>query len=372
MKVWNRSLFFALAAFSANSFAEEQKTGVALMTGAKELNLGIQYRFDFTHHDHGFTKTDANKPTKTANIDAQALKLLLKGKATDKVSFSFKYDAAKPGKGKEGLEYANASWQVAPMFSLLVGKDRVNQAGFENKEPAVFTLVNSPYIEYAGKTGMPFSKEAAMVAAQYMCGDVATVTLQLVDDVVKSGNRAQYNSANKQPAMVLEYTGKFGMVQPLLQATSYDMGYGKAYTLGVKGDMGDMKAYLDYTMDNMTVDVSGSKKTTTISNLTLQGDYIHAKMVKVSLKYAMYNVKDAGTDKKGNKVYDATVSNWESTALQDNGQLINLTFWHVAEGKAMQPYFGVVQQSGKFYKADGVSTETKSAMQLRLGIAGDF
>ena len=327
-----------------------------------------------THSNHGFTKESGSKPTATTNIDTQAFKLLLKGKLSDTVSFSAKYDAVKPGKSKEGLEYANVSWMAMPQLSLLAGKDRVNQGGWENKETSVYTLVNSPYVEYQNKaTGMPFAKETSLFHLQFLGGDAATVTLQLVDDLVKSSatSRAQFNKANRQPATVLEYQGKFGMLSPLVQVGNYDLGHSRFYTLGVKAKTGDFRAILDYTMDNVKVDMTGSTKTAKITNLSLTGDYTIASRAKVQIKYADFNVDGPGTDVKGNNAYDATNSSWEANALADNGQVIMLALWGQAHGQTFQPYVAAIQRSGKFLKTAG-GTESKSEMQLRLGVAGDF
>ena len=113
------------------------------------------------------------------------------------------------------------------------------------------------------------------------------------------------------------------------------------------------------------------KKELKITNLSLTGDYTIASRAKVQIKYADFNVDGPGTDVKGNNAYDATNSSWEANALADNGQVIMLALWGQAHGQTFQPYVAAIQRSGKFLKTAG-GTESKSEMQLRLGVAGDF
>lgn len=378
------AIFLLLAAGSTGrALAETELKATSLSISGIESKFIINYRWELDQSDHGFVKTDSNTPTRTTSTQINLLKLGLKGKVADNFEYYVRYDFVKPSKGKDGLDYAKVTWWATPSLGLTFGKDRVNQAGWDPKEGSVFRLTASPYVDLAGKsTGQPFASEAPVFSAQYKLGDPGVITIQLTDDVVKSSaagvtSRAQFNKENIQPATTFEYQSQFGAIAPLLQVGSYDINHSKFYVVGLKADVAEVHTFVDYVIDNKSVQITADEKDmTVITSATWHIDYNVSQVARPFLKVISYNVKDAKTDVKGNVGFDPTKkteSAFESGAITDNALVFTIGSWLLPVGDKFRPYLAYTSKTSNFLKGSSVEeTEGKTEGHIRFGVAGEF
>lgn len=338
----------------------------ALSTVAKAqdatMKLGVEYHGAIIHDDHGTTKrTGGADPVKTTNITLLNAKLNAEGVATKDVDYRLRFNTL------GGLELAYVNLKLTPMVSILMGKYKARQAGFEGRDYGYDTIASSDYFQF-----LPFGGMYKDMAQVQLAMDFGTIALQLIDDPIGT-----FNTANKQPAMVLEWLGSFGDWSPLVQVGSYNMNHNMYFAVGVKGGVAGLGLALDYINDSKAAkDAAGKEVKNVYNNINVGVDYKLAGFTPW-LKMSMFNVVQAGTDAKENSTASAAAmaaaaaagttiptENWD-----DNGQLIQVGANCTAFSTAYVPYGAVVMHSGKFMTT---KSESLSNMTLQVGIHGKF
>ena len=382
---------FSLAMVSASVFgADSGKTNV--MIGGQSAKLSTYYRSELNSDDHGFAKTDDNKPVKTTNISLNELKLGLDGQLTKESDYSVLLDLNFSAKARMAgatvnpeslIEVAQFNWWFTDMVGLGGGKMLINQGGWDAKRIDYSFLMSSAYTD----GDMPFAGDAPAYALMVKAGGAGTVTVQLTDDVTNCPDAAaakgkcsqarnagaRFNDENKQPAWNFEYAGDFGGIKPLLQYGSYDINHSKYFVLGFGYEGMGLEAYLDFIQDSVSYKGGADKKyTDTHSAYTLDVAYTIPKVARPFLKYSAFNVKQA-TDADVAKMATETKVNSAAGAFDDNNTSWALGSSFLMEGNHFRPYFALVNKSGKYAKSTTDDTaESKSDMQIKLGVMGNF
>lgn len=372
---------FSLSLASASGLAADVgKTNV--MIGGQSSKLSTQYRSELMNNDHGTLKDDNTKPTKTTNITLNELKIGLDGQLTKESDYSVLLDLGRANVG--GLiQTAKFNWWLTDMIGIGGGKIKINQGGWDFKNYDYSTLMGTVYTD----TDMPLPMYAAGYELMVKAGGAGDISLQLTDDVVACTAKAcagntdkRFNKENKQPAWTLQYMGDFGGIKPLFQLGSYDINHSKYIALGLGYEGMGLDAYLDFIQDSrmyaLTVGTEDKKFTDTHSTYTLDVGYTIAKVARPFLKYSAFNVKDA-TDSAVTAIATEPTSNATPTAAgtsyEDNATQWALGSSFLMEGNHFRPYFALVNTTGKFAKAvDPTTSESKSDMQIKLGVMGTF
>lgn len=218
----------------------------------------------------------------------------------------------------DGADTYLVSKKFSDSLSLSLGKGSFKVGGLENDDGGDVNLSN----EYGNNHHLG---SGTLVQVDYGMGN-NTFTLQLGDDVVATSlasdgscpevarNCARYNTANKQPAIFLQYAGKFGMIEPLVQINSYDSGHSMETALGVKFATGAASGYVDYVMNNVGYKTGGKEYTDKLAAISLYAQYEMGKLTP-NFKYVSYDVTQDGTDLSGNTSRSAFDDNHSAVAL---------------------------------------------------------
>jgi hypothetical protein len=344
---------FAMAAFSPIALA-----GTASF-GGEEVKFGVEYRAEYRNANNGLTEVGGKaapaKASATSNISMPAANLTMSGKLSKDVSFDANYSML------GGLNWFFVDYKSMDMLTVRAGKDAANLGGWENENDLYDIFAKSIY----NTNKRPLSA-SPFVEARLSFGDAANVNIQLLDDVVfdKTTDPLRYNNSNKRPAMLVEYTGNFGMVSPLVQFGQYDANKSMFYTIGAKLSVADLVAYIDIVGDTVAI-----RKTPTSSDAdeyaqqSIVADlrYTMSK-VEYFLKYSSY-ARTEPSAAKSEVNTSATVTDFD-----DNGSVIGVGArcnWV----EAFNPYLALEMRSGDFNDSDN-KKESRSDMNILLGVLG--
>jgi hypothetical protein len=348
---------------SGVSFAETKKT------------FGFNYDVNVSHSDNGFQKQDGAKdPAATVSI-GQTAYLSFNLETTDSV-VGDAYVNLMADNFHDMVEVAKASKGFGKMFTLAAGKDYLKFGGYDNMNNGYATIFVSPYT--ANLAPMATSQTMAMATAHM--GVVGNLSLMVTNDVV-AGTDADsdgvddvtgdniswlhHNTSTKQPAYMVEWTGTFGPVTPLLQYLSYDIAKSHQISFGAKLDLAGLVAYVDYVHDLRAANTAAGNRMTNFRNVVADVSY-NAGEVTPFVKYATFSAIQPDTDHQGNQ---------SATSYNDNG-----TTWMVgvnvnAISDSFVPYLAVVQASSDVLKdntAVSGSTETKTNLSMMVGVSGSI
>lgn len=393
------SIAVANAALAADDSKSE---GRVMKIAAGDATFGGQFRTEWSHTTNGLGKVDeGGKDKKTAGFGVDYAKLKLTGKLNSDTEFAFQMNLLSHkwnyGNPADMIERANGTWWMSKMFGFTMGKERVNQDGWDGKDSGNFDAAWGKSVWTT-----PFKTYANMFAIHLNPGDMGKITLQLVDDLTtvsgpdfagaadgKTGrnttNRpATWNETNKQPAPVLQYTGEFGPVKPLLQIGQYDMNHSRFIDVGAKFSMADLGVTFDYLMDNYSQKVAKSSgdgyedKMLTYTNIALRADYTMKGLAKPFVWVSSFNRSGekeaiAADDVKANQ---NPSTNTKCAAFKacfdDNAMSLSVGSYILAMGDGWSPYVVYRSVSGKFYKAGSTDEATGSTSTIAIGAAGAF
>ncbi len=326
------------------------------------MKLGVEYRASIKHDDHGLEKrTGGPDPVKTTNIDLHSVKLNAEGAATKDVDYRVRFNTL----GALELGYVNL--KLTPMVSFLMGRYKVREGGFEGRNYGYDTVAGSDYFG-----AMPFGIYSDMAQVQLNM-DFGTISVQLLDDVVAP---AGFNTANKQPAFIVEWLGSFGDWTPLVQLGSYDMNHSMYFVVGVSGTVSGLGLSLDYVNDQRAIKAGTKELTDTHTNINIAANYKMASFTPW-LKVSMYNVAESTDSAARPKAAEANGLDPATGAamFNNNGQTIQIGADCTAYGSAYVPYAAVVMHSGEFQGTDVANPakkETLSNMTMEFGVHGKF
>ncbi|MEZ4741812.1 MAG: hypothetical protein R3B45_05090 [Bdellovibrionota bacterium] len=327
----------------------------------QDVNIGFEYRSEWEYSDHGLEKTSTDTPTKTSELNTKAANITLNSTFANNGKIDILYSLLDSALGWFIVEI-----QPFDIITISLGQDFANQGGWDNFNWLYDTMIISPYTQYH----LPFSETTHTfeVKFNYMGG----FSLQLLDDVIAStGTNTEsdlrFNKSNQQPAWILEYTGTFGAVTPLIQYGTYDMNKSNFASIGLNYKNNGIDAYVDYIIDNRTLRAavdSDTKKKYVHTNIVADLSY-SIGAYKPYIKYLKYDVKQPDNDLKGNDPAS------DLKLFSDNATHLALGLKYELYHSEIVPYFSYIMRSGTFYKSsDASKTETRSDTSMHLGLMG--
>jgi hypothetical protein len=345
---------------TGSAFAESP-----LQTATESTKVTFEMKSELEYNDRGLQKTDDVDPQATSNIQLDLFRLNFQGKINSKADYRLRVNLLKESSSK--VEYGYAKMNFGPAY-LLVGKTKINQAGYYQLKSSVYKVQSEVYTS----SWKPFSSYQPVIeVGAKVAGEIS---LQLTDDIVSAGDEdgdgtqddAIWNTENMQPGWVLAYKGDFNGIKPLLEYGNYDLGHSNFITLGVAVQMMGIDTAIDYTMDNRsskTPDGDKSKdEVQKISSMVLDLGYEVKGVVKPFFVFSTADIKQSPDDVKGNAA--------GSTDFGDNQTTMTLGTHILSFGEATQPYISYSSESGDFIDpADADKTESKSRTKIRLGLA---
>ena len=342
--------------------------GVALATSAmadhhmpKTATVAGQFRSEMTYNDDGLAKiNDGGKPSSTTLLDVKDVRLYVKGMLNDKATYDFGFDFLQAD--SSDLVYnAIVNWKVSEMVSMTLGKDYVRQGGYSNSD--------NVFINNWGDRAqtLAFDRTANAVSLHYAPNSMHNMTVQLVNDIIDDpatdDSEALYNTSHKQPAAILEYTGEFGAIKPLVQYGQYDMNHSSFWNVGARAKFGATALTFDYGANSMSMPVGTADKAVVFNNMTLRAEHDMGSLAPF-FWYNSYNRVDkeiTGTEDKTN-----AAGEW-----YDNATQISVGTSFKSFGDNFAPYVAYRMKSGKFLNSAN-KEKTGSEGQLAVGLAGNF
>ncbi len=345
--------------------------GVGTVRAAEDstAKVGFEYHAALTHDDAGLTKRTGTDPVKTTSIDLWNAKLNVEGMATKDVDYRFRYNMT-----GSALELGYANLKLNPMLSMLVGRYKVREGGYEGRESGYDTIASSDYMSV-----LPFALYSDMIQFQANM-DFGTISLQLLNDrldaaAITAGTA--YNTSKKQPAMIAEWLGSFGDWRPLVQVGSYDMNHSMYFVVGVNGSISGLGLSLDYVNDTRAMKMGTKELKDTHTNINVGASYAMASFTPW-LKVSNYSVAQAEDSTLGLKDAEGntTPAAAGQEAFDDNGQVVQVGVNCTVFKEAYVPYAAVVMHSGTFLNpngsADPMKKEELSSTMLQVGVHGKF
>jgi hypothetical protein len=382
----------ALLLAGSNALAQSDKDLVNVRSGLREAEIGGEFRTELAWDNDGINK-EWEKDAPTTKLSLKALKLNLKGRVHSNVDWNLKLNLLAeswPHSKSEGLlEQAWAAWQVFPTGKITIGRTQIKQGGWSS--------IDDNWRAIWGKSPivMPFNKYGETLS--FGLKVAGELTLQLTNDVttssgpddsstpVKEGDgttasAGQWNKKRKQPAVLVEYKGEFGPIQPLLQIGQYDLNHSRYISFGAKAVLGEsLTLVADWFRDDRSqkvLNAAGTKhedKALTFTNISARVQWKLAGITETFLwwnKYTRSGEKDAfgaATDVAVNSV-DPTSGSW---SWDDNSQQISVGAWALGWGDAWLPWTAVRHQSGKFTGKEGTD-KTLAQLSVAAGVASKF
>jgi hypothetical protein len=336
--------------------------GTTVKTGGSDATLYGQFRTELTHDDDGLVKIDSGaKASKTTVLGLGDVKAGLKGKFNDRTTYNFRLNFLE----EAHVEHARATWAATDMLSVTMGKDYVRQGGFSNAD----NEFNNVWGNRAQMNA--FNRYAESLSLHVMPAGSHNVTVQLVNDVMPDDadtdtmeGTAQYNTTHKQPAAILEYTGEFGGITPIVQYGSYDLNHSKFFDVGLRAKFGASSVTFDYGVNTVAYKALDDK-TASYNNITLRAEH-DLGAAKPFLWYNSFN----RTDKDINGTKEEIKTNSSTAAWDDNATQISVGAF-LPMGANWNPYVAYRMESGKFNN-DAGEEKTGSKSQLAIGATGEF
>ena len=336
----------------------------AMAEGAAPTVYG-EFRTELTRKDDGLAKIeDGGKSVATAMMNLNDVKFGLKGKFNERTSYNFKLNFTDTA---NIIDLANATWKASDMFAVTMGRDYVRQGGFSNWDNS-FDNIWGDRIQ-----ALAFSRNATSLSLNMTPSAGHNVTIQLVNDIMTddptttaaNDGPAKYNSAHKQPAAILEYTGDFGPIKPIVQFGQYDMNHSSFYNVGARGNFGATALSFDYGANSASMPVGTSDKAAVATNMTLRAEHEVGSMVPF-VWFNSFNVVDKDVNPAGTETKTNTAGVWNDNATQIS---VGSSFKNF--GDNWTPYVAYRMTSGKFLSTEAVE-KSGSESELGLGVTGKF
>jgi len=376
--------------------------GKALKVGNADVTMSGGFRTEWAHTTNGLGKVDTGgKDSKSSAFGVEYMKVKFGGKLNSDVDFKFQLNLLNSkwsyGNPADLVDAAEGTWWASKMFGFTMGKSRVNQDGWNGKDGGGVANIwgKSPYVT-------PFKTYSHGLSVHMNPGDAGKVTLQLMNDITtksgpvlqtsidgKSGTNTSnrpgtWNQTSKQPAAIIEYTGEFGPISPILQVGQYDMNHSRFVDVGARFAMSDLSVTFDYLMDNYSQKVAKASgdgfesKNLTFTDISLRTEYTMKGLAKPFLwvnSYTRSNEKDsvaaddvkANTNPTGNVACSAV-----KACFDDNAMSLSVGSYILAMGDGWSPYVVYRSVSGKFFKAASADTATGSNNTIAIGAIGSF
>ncbi len=345
-------------------------SGSALAAGAPEApKINFMYNFGLTHDDDGLN-SDSKTDVATSSIMTKAFRLIVTGKANDKVSYETRYNLL-----DSKFDYGFARLDLNKMMGVILGRNKVRTYGFDHRDGDPLSLYTA-----IGGDSDPFATESDMVAVELAV--MGKITVQFVDDNALRSDDMQYKKSktdakgnktavDKNPAYVLEWLGKFGPIQPLIEFASYDLNHSNLWTIGAKFETKQIMTVADYTTHNQAykgAQDATTKKSPEMKDVATRLNFafeFNAGVATPFLHYSKFDLKqDTVSGTKERKTNTAGT-------FDDNGSDITLGATINKWGDSFMPYLTLDKMSGSFVNKNNNDADM-SRMQTTLGVKGLF
>lgn len=378
----------ALCASSAFLSHGEGSEEPNLKIGGLKGKVGLEMRGELYQHDKGLLKTDDYSPSAQQKLEFQVLNLKLEGNINDKTEYKFRLNLIPKMDTKKNkpqiVDYATASWWPVKAFGLSIGQDKIRQGGWDNK------LLNFRNVVGGGiytTEHQPFAKFSPIL--DFHLKMAGKLTLEITNDVLPEKDNhygahanAQWNIESK-PTWILEWIGDFKGFSPMVRYGSYDNDKSFYANIGARMETSKIDTYVDYVSDARSQKVilegkdKDESKADTLSSINFDFKLKLKKAATPFLYVSQFdNAQAAYTDSKGAEHKDRkynTDGTWD-----DNGMVLGLGTYLNSFGDGFEPYFAIVQKSGKFLDPKGAAegdpekTKGKSESYIKLGVSSFF
>lgn len=362
---------FALA-LSPPLFAEETEESNEKNAASEEKSgdkkeeyptksLYFQYNTNFAHRNHGLEKTPGT-PTPTATTQSENLMYLgFNGMLDQKTQFAA-YISLIADNFNDAVEVANATYTYSDRLSFSVGKNYLIQGGFDNQNWVFETIALSPYTE----NFMPLPTSGITMEAKGNHPLFGTLTLQLTDDVqetkdqsgICTANCNYYNKKQKQPLLLTQWYGTYGLVMPMVQFVPYDgMNHSRelVFSLGIMLDPATVT--IDQVVDTRKEFINGKDNTDTYKSTALDVT-VNAGTFRPFLKYTLFDKQQGDQDHRGNLTADT---------LDDNGAVSLVGCRYTGFGEGLKPFVGLRATGAKILDdQNDVAGKSRSTQSLDI------
>jgi len=335
----------------------------------REGRVSIFYRMDLERTDNGLEKSATITPNRTTDMTLAALKTGLVGEYRKDLDYNLLVDLTQPD---DPIELAKATWRLNRFFSVIVGKDYVNQGGFEVKHWNYENLSLSSYAE--SWLPLPLSTPTFGLTMNVL----GTVTLQVARDLTKAQVKSPPTATSEkplQPATTLEYLGVLGHFSPLLQMGFYNHGTSRYLAFGLQISAHSSYLYGNYVMDfrnaQFTSGASTKKLDTVYNSLVVQGELAALKAFRPFFKVDLFAVQepDDADFKLKDRSFNSPISG--NSVLDDNATHATIGWRSPIRGEELVPYLAMDVVTGTFESPVGSGkTEQRRASAFKLGVAG--
>ncbi len=381
-RIIGTSLVAAFLAMGASAFADHHEQ--------KAFNAGTELRGEFGYNFQGFLEGETNdvndEPTAQLGFTGIA-KLVFSGNIGSKTKYFLRYSLYdgiynthdNPIWG--GIEAANITYHMSNMIHVRAGNNYVNLGGFEQKARQYDAMFLSTWLQNAAALGLTTPSFDLLLNT-----GAGKVTLQLTNEKFTSGatkaeqarfatrSNANNDHSNSQISALLEWHGKFGAIQPLLQYQLTDLGKRHAFTagLGFKDRNSGLNLAVDFSMDFLADKNDNPEDGETWMNVAINAG-MNVDRFMPFVKFAWTDVKQNGTDLEGNTTVPAigatTVSGIDA-AFDDNKIEWAVGSHMRMDGNAFKPYIAIHGEHAKFTVAG--EEESKSNLDIKLGVMSKF
>ncbi|HYX39191.1 MAG TPA: hypothetical protein VE954_39320 [Oligoflexus sp.] len=378
--------------------------GLALTStvqAAPEIEIGAEYQVNVVNTNDGLNDKDLGKQTKTTTFNLKGAKLVFRGKLSEEISWTVLY------KAKESeLERFYLTNRVNENLEVTIGKQKIKTYGLHRKlTSGVTTPVIAAYLN-----SNPLKDKVALDITYKLAGNLS---LQLVDDYSKCASATTYTNnpttnavtassstsctswnqgnaegivtnsketqtAQKQPAIALEWYGAFGEFSPLVQYAVYDLGKSSTASVGVRFKREALDAYLDYTMDTRNnKGVDPADPTRFIEKKDVYTGMVAYAEYKTGDYTPFVHVSTMGTDPyTAPGATDAAIVTAESNtagSLNKNELTVAVGTHYDAWGTFYRPFIDVTMSSGEFVDpSDATKKKDLTRTDLVAGLIGKF
>lgn len=340
-----------------------------------EVNLGLDYQVVIAHMDHGDSETKVGdvdiEVSDSATVAPLYFYLTLNGKLNKDLHWDVIYNLAAD---EDALEKAMVYKNIGPAF-VGAGINYVAQGGFDN-----MLIAHTPLDSLYTLNHLPLPGSQAVVEAG--ANVAGRITLQLTQDVEggwggmdENGNYVNkyYSNTAQQPAMFLQWEGKFGGVSPLVQIGTFDKGHSTHTAVGVKYEGMGATVIAEYITDTRTEEmyVPGQKAKAldhTYTSMGFQASYAVGPVTPF-LEYAGFDYAQPEDKDLGLKDLDVNTG-W----FDDHGTDFALGATLNTFGSQFQPTLKLWTTSGEYYKGNDStqSKETRTMTRMILAFSGSF
>jgi len=364
-RIIGTSIVAAFLAMGASAFADHHEQ--------KAFNAGTELRGELGYNTLGFTEGDVDdvndSPTPQLGFTGIA-KLVFSGNIGSKTKYFLRYSLFDGIYNTHinfgGVEAANVTYHASNMIHLRVGANYVNLGGFEQKSRQYDAMFISTWLANNAALGLTAPSFDILLNTEF-----GKITVQLTNDLGDAGtyttnSNPNNNFGNSQMSALVEWHGRFGSIQPLLQYQLTDLGKRHSFTagLGFKDRNSGLNLALDFSMDFIGTTATNPDDGETWMNVAVNAG-MNVDRFMPFVKFAWTDVKQNDNDAEANSAIAGF-----PPAFDDNKIEWAVGSYMRMDGNAFKPYLAIHGEHGTF--TQGTDDESKSNLDIRLGVMSKF